>query len=120
MENTLEEYAGNWELIDLDTGEDLFAPVEGHPVTLQLSRDGAISGSTGCNRIVGDFSVGPGGKLYIGPLGQTRMYCGGAVGLLEAALIGAFERVDRIRFEEGVLVLRGPGAALRWCPASSS
>lgn len=56
-------------------------PEPGGPLQLGFA-DGRVSVSGGCNRMNGDFTLAD-GRLTVGPLAQTKMFCGG--GALMAA-----------------------------------
>jgi heat shock protein HslJ len=59
-------------------------------MSASFADDGTISGSGGCNRFMGPYSV-DGENLSIGPLAATRMACGDEVGDLESRYLGALE-----------------------------
>ncbi|TCN57016.1 heat shock protein HslJ [Rhodococcus sp. SMB37] len=50
------------------------AALENADVTLTVTEDGQVSGSTGCNRFTGTAQVGD-GTLVFGPLATTRVAC---------------------------------------------
>lgn len=63
--------------------------------TLQF-RDGIITGSTGCNRFSGSYSVS-GGKLTTGPLAMTRMACPGLADHFEREFVAMMSAPVNIR-----------------------
>lgn len=62
-------------------------PVQGADMTLRLGGS-TVSGTTGCNNLMGSASVG-GNQLTFGALATTRRACGSLVGAQEAALLRA-------------------------------
>lgn len=80
-------------------------------VTLDIGAD-RIAGRSGCNRFTGAATLAaltPGyGTLTVGPVAGTRMACMGAAMEIEAAVLGALERVEAWQIEaDGTLVLTG-------------
>lgn len=49
--------------------------IEGSSITLELTRDGRIRGSAGCNRFFAEYKVTQTDSVAYGPLGITRMTC---------------------------------------------
>ncbi len=68
-----------------------------------------LSGSSGCNRFMGTWSVVD-GTLEIGPLASTMMYCDGLMEL-ESAYLSALQAVTGASLEADRLVLVGPDGA---------
>ena len=85
---------GTWLLEDL-RGEGVIDRVR---TELTLESDGQISGSGGCNRIMGQGKL-EGDSLTIGPLAGTRMACPPAVMEQEARFMKALEEVKGWRVE---------------------
>lgn len=79
--------AGRWRL--------LFAGDDALPDGAEILFDGdRVSGQAACNRFMGGMTLS-GEGLSFGALATTRMGCGGGLMQLEAAVLGAFGRVDR-------------------------
>lgn len=84
-----------------------------HPVQVQpnereaylLLLDGRVSGSSGCNKLMGNYTHRAPNELHIGPLDSTRMACLPNMMEQEAALVAVFERASRYRITGGTLVL---------------
>lgn len=57
--------------------------VRGEP-SLVLEDDGSLSGSDGCNRLFGDYTV-DGDRVEFGVIGSTMMFCEGVDTWLSAA-----------------------------------
>jgi putative lipoprotein len=62
----------SWTLTSLGAN----APVEGADAWLAFGPDGAITGSTGCNNLIGSYAV-DGTALSFSAMGTTRMACPG-------------------------------------------
>lgn len=61
-------------------------------VTVQFSQDGRVSGSAGCNRFTGDYSI-EGQSLRIGPLAVTRRACVPTLGNQETRFLAILQDV---------------------------
>ena len=88
--------------------------VEGTVVTVEFGTDGRVSGSGGCNRFSGEYTLG-GDDLTIGPVASTRMACPEPVGVgeQESAYFAALARVASWMFREERLQLRAADGALQ-------
>jgi heat shock protein HslJ len=77
----------SWAVVAID-GDPAGHPSRGVVGTpsLRLTEDGAIAGTTGCNRFFGRYQL-DGTTLTIGPLATTRMACDGPAAAQEAALL---------------------------------
>jgi heat shock protein HslJ len=64
-----------------------------------------ISGSSGCNRIIGPYERSGANGLRIGPLGMTMMACGTHAMAMEGAFTQALAAVASFAIEDGALVL---------------
>jgi heat shock protein HslJ len=71
---------------------------------------GMVSGSTGCNRFTGPYSV-EGDTLELGAIASTRMACVPSANAVEREFLAALERVEHWRSDGGNLVLLGDGDA---------
>ncbi|MEM6971614.1 MAG: META domain-containing protein [Pseudomonadota bacterium] len=85
---------------------------------LQIFGDGAISGSTGCNRFNGTAEVIEGRLRLTGPLATTRMACPPPAGQTEARFLAVLEAAPEIAFDPiaGTLTLSGAGETLVFRP----
>ena len=94
----------------------------GEPIIAVLA-DGAISGSTGCNRFQAGADVEPGGLVIDGPVATPRMACpGDALTFQEESIIGLLqERIglthDPFRLE---MILARGGASMRLAAVATS
>jgi heat shock protein HslJ len=88
--------------------------VEGSVATAEFGTDGRVSGSGGCNRYSGEYTL-EGDDLAIGPLAATRMAClePEGIGEQEAAYFAALARVASWSFQEERLQLRAADGALQ-------
>lgn len=90
--------AGKWRL--LAAGED--ALPEGAEITFDGDR---VAGRAACNGFSGGFAL-TGAGLSFGALATTRMACAGGLMQVEAAVLGAFGKVDRFDIsDDGKLLL---------------
>jgi heat shock protein HslJ len=72
-----------WSLVSMSG-----APVPGSGVTALFGEDGTVTGSGGCNRYMGSYTV-EGDALSVGPLAATRMSCGAVADDLERTYLEA-------------------------------
>lgn len=68
-----------------------------------LLLDGRASGSSGCNKLMGSYTLA-GRALTLGPLASTRMACP-ELGAQETTLIDAYQRTTAYRIEGETLTL---------------
>ncbi len=92
--------AGDWVLDSLE-GEKWLGELR---VSMNLSDGGRFSGSGGCNRYFGEFTLTE-GRLTTGPIGSTMMACEPAAMDLERRYLGALEKVARITGDDTLLHL---------------
>lgn len=71
-----------------------------------LFESGTVSGSTGCNRYSGQFTV-DGDALELGPLAQTQMACAPPADRIERDYVAKFDQVTGWRVDDDRLVLVG-------------
>jgi heat shock protein HslJ len=66
----------DWDIIGVADDDRLIVGVEGdvRPATISFLADGAVAGSTGCNRFMGSGELAPGAVAF-GPLATTMMMC---------------------------------------------
>lgn len=67
--------------------------------------DGRVSGSSGCNKLMGSYTQHAPSELHIGSLSMTRMACLPGVMEQEAALIAVYARATRYRITGDTLDL---------------
>lgn len=91
-----------WKLIELNGQPVQALPGEREAHILLLN--GHASGSSGCNKLMGRYTVSA-GTLRIGPLASTRMACPPAMMEQEATLTAAFDRPSNYRITGETLTL---------------
>lgn len=84
----------HWRLATLG-GRPLTGDPQGHPYIEFDQHTGRISGSTGCNRVVGGYRV-TGDRISIDQAGATMMACPGG-DAAERPFLDALERTERWR-----------------------
>ena len=101
-----EPLVGKWR-IEHVRGGDSFDPAT---TLFEVTTDGRISSTVGCNRIVGKPSL-KGDRLRFGPMAATRMACPPPLDQLETAYMASLDAVRSWRIEGTRLTLvdeRGP------------
>lgn len=76
----------------------------GATATISIASGGKVSGSGGCNRLMGSATIA-GPSLTFGPIGSTRMACAPAVMAQERSFLDALAMVRAFHIEGGRLVL---------------
>jgi heat shock protein HslJ len=71
---------------------------------LTFAADGAVSGSGGCNRLMGRAGIS-GQTIKFGPLATTRMACSAAVMAMERKLLDAFTATRSYHIAGSLLTL---------------
>jgi heat shock protein HslJ len=71
---------------------------------LSFSADGRLSGSTGCNRLNGSYTLTD-NKLAFGPMMTTRRACPSSQGQLEIAVEKALDKVNGFEISDSILHL---------------
>lgn len=90
-----------WKLEDLLGG----GIIDRSNVTLTLGPDGQASGSAGCNRFFGSWSV-KGSTLTLGKMGSTMMACDPALMNQEGKFLRSLENASTYNFTpDGALVI---------------
>jgi heat shock protein HslJ len=107
-----------WELQSGRIDEGPVPMVEGHPITLSLTDDGA-GGTSACNSYGGEYVVSD-ERISFSDLTQTEMGCLPAeVMESERVYLEGLSRVDRFSLGEGDLKLSGAGVELVFIPLPS-
>lgn len=101
------DVTGDWVIRAIDG-----RPLDGPPATIAFA-DGRISGSTGCNRFSGSYTVA-GDRLVIAPPATTRMACPPPLMARETALLAALTGSLEVRAGGGteLTLVAAAGAAL--------
>lgn len=103
---TAENIVGSWGFTGGETANGKLEPL-GDEGVIQIDSTGHLSGTVGCNQMMGQIVVGEKGALEIGPAASTMMMCDEEVMALEAAFMGALEDVDSGHVYEGAMTLKG-------------
>lgn len=82
-----------WKLMTLD-GQPVAVADNQREAHLVLGEDGRVSGSTGCNRLMGSYRL-EGDTLTFSRLASTRMACPGDMAMLEQAWLAALSETAR-------------------------
>lgn len=83
--------------------------VEPERLSLNFLPPGRVAGSSGCNRLIGNFNL-TGEGLRFGAMGSTMMACDDALMDQERRMLDALEQVERFDItDDGALVLIGDG-----------
>lgn len=85
-------------------------PLAGTSATLRFDGD-RVSGSDGCNRFSGRWTVQADRLAVLPPLASTQMACRPEVAAQAGAIVGALTGQPRARVADGRLVLLGPDGA---------
>ncbi|MBK8462154.1 MAG: META domain-containing protein [Nigerium sp.] len=97
----------SWVVTGLRSGDAVTSPIAGTDLTVAFGEDGGVSGSSGCNRFTGTYTVTD-GLLRVGPLVSTMMACDTPTGVMEqeTAFLKALESATAIQREVASLTLR--------------
>lgn len=96
-----------WRLDGIATGTDaVSSTIAGTEVTATFAGDGTVSGSGGCNRYNGPFTV-DGDSIEIGPVASTKMACEAQVSDQEAAYLAALDEAATFEIQGSTLTLLG-------------
>jgi heat shock protein HslJ len=91
-----------WEITGYNNGRQaVVSPMTGTRLTL-VFKSGQVSGSSGCNRFHGAFTV-KGNALTIHPLATTRMACEGAIMAQEQEFLSALQSATTWDIVRGML-----------------
>ncbi len=100
----------DWLLQEM-TGESFAAGTDLSRARITLHADGKVSGSTGCNRLMGGFEIS-GERLTFGRIASTRRACPGDYMKLEAAFDKMLSQVHSWQLRDGRMLLLGSGGIL--------
>ena len=98
-----------WKLTQLDGADVTMAPQQEREVRITLTDDGKVHGFTGCNQVMGGYTLA-GTALRFTQLAGTRMACPPPVMQLESAVLANLNSVTGYRFEGEFLILLKDGA----------
>lgn len=93
----------DWQLVDVGG-----VPVRTQPgerAAYMVLLDGLLTGGSGCNKLMGDYTHTQLGAVRFGRVATTRMACPPELHAQEVALLDAFARADAYRIEARTLSL---------------
>ncbi len=82
--------------------------IEANSAYLEFSESGRISGSSGCNRMMGDYEINKAQISFKG-LASTRMFCEGTRGEEERLILKALEETQSWKLDRNALNLLQAG-----------
>ena len=112
LENTnckekMMELEGNW-ILKSGVGVQLLPDTK---ITAEF-KDGKLSGHGGCNQYFTDYTVEPldktSGKIQIGNIGSTKIFCGEEINAQESNYFKALEQVSKYNLTDESLILPYP------------
>lgn len=89
--DTMTAIEGGWRIVRIE-GDP---PPDDATITVEFSRDGKVSGKSGCNSFFGDYTLS-GEGLAFGPLGGSFMACAPPVMETEQRVLGLLKKVTRV------------------------
>lgn len=98
-----------WKLTELDGAPVTMAPGQEREVRITLTDDGKVHGFTGCNQVMGGYTLA-GTALRFTQLAGTRMACPPPLMQLETAVLANLNSVTGYRFDGEFLLLLKDGA----------
>lgn len=98
-----------WKLTQLDGAPVTMAPEQEREVRITLTDDGKVTGFTGCNRVMGGYTVA-GTALRFTQLAGTRMACPPPLMQLESAVLANLNSVTGYQLDGEKLILLKDGA----------
>lgn len=98
-----------WKLVELDGARVAMTPEQEREVRITLDDNGKVTGFTGCNRVMGGYTVAA-EVLRFTQLAGTRMMCPPPAMQLESAVLANMNSVTGFRIEGEQLILLKDGA----------
>jgi heat shock protein HslJ len=109
-----------WTLTSIASGDAVMSVVSGTQITVVFAADETVSGSGGCNRFSGTYTLA-GDRLSFSSLATTKMACAGYVMTQEQVFLDAMGEVASYTIDGAQLsVLDGSGAMLLSFDGTSS
>ena len=96
-----------WNLSSLTSAGQAIELSAPRPVTLEIGDKNQVGGSAGCNTYFGELKFSAGGKLEVGPIGMTEMWCEDGM-QVEAAFGEAMGAVTEYQLSAASLTLSSP------------
>jgi len=98
-----------WKLVELDGARVSMTPEQEREVRITLDDNGKVIGFTGCNRVMGGYTVAA-DVLRFTQLAGTRMMCPPPATQLESAVLANLNSVTGFRIDGEQLILLKDGA----------
>ena len=98
-----------WKLTELDGARVSMTPEQEREVRITLDDNGKVTGFTGCNRVMGGYTVAA-DVLRFTQLAGTRMMCPPPAMQLESAVLAHLNSVTGFRIDGEQLILLKDGA----------
>jgi len=98
-----------WKLVELDGARVSMTPEQEREVRITLDDNGKVTGFTGCNRVMGGYTVAA-EVLRFTQLAGTRMMCPPPAMQLESAVLANLNSVTGFRIDGEQLILLKDGA----------
>ena len=98
-----------WKLTELDGARVSMTPEQEREVRITLDDNGKVTGFTGCNRVMGGYTVAA-DVLRFTQLAGTRMMCPPPAMQLESAVLANLNSVTGFRIDGEQLILLKDGA----------
>ena len=98
-----------WKLVELDGARVAMTPEQEREVRITLDDNGKVTGFTGCNRVMGGYTVAA-EVLRFTQLAGTRMMCPPPAMQLESAVLANLNSVTGFRIDGEQLILLKDGA----------
>ncbi|MBB1516799.1 META domain-containing protein [Tessaracoccus sp. MC1679] len=96
-----------WAITSYNDGSAAVSPLADTETELTFADDGTLSGTGGCNRLLGSYTAGD-GEISFGTIATTQMACMTPEGLMdqEAAIVAALESAATYSIEGDMLEMR--------------
>lgn len=98
-----------WKLVELDGARVSMTPEQEREVRITLDDNGKVTGFTGCNQVMGGYTVAA-DVLRFTQLAGTRMMCPPPAMQLESAVLANLNSVTGFRIDGEQLILLKDGA----------
>lgn len=103
-----------WKLVELDGARVSMTPEQEREVRITLDDNGKVTGFTGCNRVMGGYTVAA-DVLRFTQLAGTRMMCPPPAMQLESAVLANLNSVTGFRIEgEQLILFKGRAPVARY------
>ncbi len=98
---------GKWKLTGYSFSSKQAFPIKTMKIDLTIT-DNRIGGNSGCNIFGGYVTFLGGGKIKIGPLTSTEMFCNETTGKFESLFTDTLQNATSYSMKKGVLTISAP------------